>query len=647
MDERIEEFITFVRRHGQVTFEEAERMFSVGRRTIYNYMRRANQYLSGTGEIIVQRGELTFVAANSVATSSAAPQVSADTRRTAPERNSHLVPIDHAERVTWLLQTLLISTEWTTIDQLAERMYVARRTVSHDLRDVERELSHFNLTLEKRPRYGMRVAGTEMMRRLCLVAALGDAINVDEGASPRCFIDGAAKVSSTVALLVAKTLEQETFSINAFALHGLIAHVTVTVMRLRGGSAMTMEGSQLERIVSSREFPVAERLAQALAEEFDCTFPIEDVAYITIHLAGRQSLYDIGDNDVLISDEIWDVVTRMLERVYETYRIDFSSDLELRMNLARHIVPLSVRLHYHMNLDNPMLEDIRAHYPLAFAMAADTSSVLVDAYGVQPSEEEVGYLAMAFVLAIERQESGFAKKRVLLVCASGASTARLLKVRLEREFHDCIAKLDVCDASAAVHTDWTQYDYVFTTVPLPSTPPIPVYEVDNLFDPKDATSLRATLRLGDAETPLRVLFSPRLFFNHVDVPDKQGVLEMLCTAAIREIGLEPSFTALVFQREELAPTAFGNSVAMPHPAAAVSERSFVAVALLEHPIFWNERADTVRAVFLVSPSRTGGRELNTLFGKLAELFSNPELMKRLVTSQTFDTLMSLVEAVGG
>ena len=93
----------------------------------------------------------------------------------------------------------------------------------------------------------------------------------------------------------------------------------------------------------------------------------------------------------------------MVCAVNDEFRFDFSSDLELRMNLARHIGPLGYRLEYHMHMDNPMLPDIKTRFPLAYSMAAGTSQVLERHFGSQPSDEELGYIAMAFALALEQQ----------------------------------------------------------------------------------------------------------------------------------------------------------------------------------------------------------------------------------------------------
>lgn len=496
MDKRIQAFIDAVRARQPLSFEEAKRIFSVSRRTVYNYVHRSNEELK-EARIVIDHGWLRYqtvdgvdgeavggadsktarsadgkafggaadttargadgksrggagvggdgasVPTNALGVASAwapprvaqgtvAPAIPAESlalqgavRPGAPAISK--IPSGRAGRVTYLLRSLLAREDWVTIDELAAQLFITRRTISSDLREVEQELARFDLTLEKRPRYGLRVSGSEMMRRLCLVRALDDATSTG-------ILHGDDDIAPAVSVCVGTVLEETGFSINVLALQSLLAHLAVAVLRARRGAFVSFDPAQLERIAASREYPVAERIAQALGHELHVTLPVEEIAYIAINLAGRQSLYDIGDTDVVISDEVWDVVLRMLNRVFEAYRVDFSGDLELRMNLARHIVPLAVRLHYHMRLDNPLLDDVRMRFPLAFSMAVDASAVLAEQYGERPSDEEVGYLAMAFILALDRKSSGVAKKRVLVVCVSGASTARLLKDRCEREF---------------------------------------------------------------------------------------------------------------------------------------------------------------------------------------------------------------------
>ena len=84
------------------------------------------------------------------------------------------------------------------------------------------------------------------------------------------------------------------------------------------------------------------------------------------------------------------------------------------MSLARHIVPLSVRLHYNLQIENPLLTDIQYRMPLAYLMAMESSTILAKEYEATLSEHEVAYLALAFALALERKRTELPKKNVTL-----------------------------------------------------------------------------------------------------------------------------------------------------------------------------------------------------------------------------------------
>ncbi|MFR3877678.1 MAG: PRD domain-containing protein [Collinsella sp.] len=88
------------------------------------------------------------------------------------------------------------------------------------------------------------------------------------------------------------------------------------------------------------------------------------------------------------------MVSEMLELVWDSYHFDLRGDLELRMNLARHIVlprfASSIAF-----IDNPLLADIKERFTLAYSMALDSSTILAQKYGNRLSDDEVGYIALA------------------------------------------------------------------------------------------------------------------------------------------------------------------------------------------------------------------------------------------------------------
>lgn len=152
-------------------------------------------------------------------------------------------------------------------------------------------LERFHLTIEKRPRYGIRVAGDEMNRRICLASIAVDTRLADDELSGAISPD----MLDTVGACVSDALEAEQYKINPVSHQNLVVHIAIAIARIRKECYVPMEAAHLEHVRGTREYAVAGTVA--------------------------------GEIEL---------------------RFDFRNDAELRMNLARHTMPLIVRLRYNM-----------------------------------------------------------------------------------------------------------------------------------------------------------------------------------------------------------------------------------------------------------------------------------------------------------
>lgn len=625
--------------------------FDISERTLRTYVRRVNEELAGIARVHRHRGGGYSL----LVEDAKAWDTWLESNRTS---TAHTTPSTPAERVAYLVNDLVMRRSWITLDDLSEMLYISKSALSNDLHEVERRLGQFNLTLEKRPRYGLRVSGSEMSRRLCLASSAMETVGDLRVGAPgtggiyRLGSDGAPcpKAFHQIAACVDTVLVESDFHINPVSHQNLLVHISIALLRIEEGCYVPMPAERLEAIGQTHEYEVALSIAREIHERLGIELPEEEVAYIAIHLAGKQALYDAGADgrNLVISDEVWSVVTDMLDSVWAAFRFDFRNDLELRMNLARHIVPLSVRLRYHMNLKNPLLADIRSRYPLAWSMATCSGEEIERHWEARLSDDEVAYIALAFALALERTRGETPRKNVLVVCASGAGSARLLEYRCRREFGEYIDQISTCDVLHLDDADFSHVDYVFSTVPIDRTLPVPVREVSHFFDASEVEGVRQLLRSGDKFDLIERYFDRDLFFPHLDCVTKEEVLDVLCAAAA-EHGVDPSFRDLVFRREEAAATSFGNSVAMPHPLEVASSRTFVTVGLLDRPVDWDGASCMVSAVFLIAFSRgrdrASDRALDSFFGILADLFLDEAAIGRLVREQTWDTLIDVLGTV--
>lgn len=639
------ELVRFIRAHEGIMAEEASEQIGVSTRTLRTYVSRANDALDGVASITLVRGEGYHLdVQDPSALESWLSEWDGSSARGTCKTSE--------ERVSYLLNDLLMRSDWIKLQDLSKALYVSKSALSGDLKKVEERLRAYDLVLEKRSHYGIRVVGGEMSRRLCLAnaaieasrAEVQNSVSGNLGSHMLKTLAGSALKSDeqlieAIASCVTQVSKEHDMQINAAAFQNLLVHIVVALIRISEDCYVPIEQSRLQQIIATAEFRVAEEIAERIAAMTSVTLPREEIAYIAIHLAGKQTIYQSPDGaSLVISDEVWQVVSDMLERVWHVFRFDFRTDLELRMNLARHIQPLSVRLRYNMKLKNPMLEDIKARYPLSFSIAMDASSVIADMYDASLSHDEIGYIALAFELALERSKTVAAKKNILVICASGAGSARLLEYQCRREFGDYIDQVQTCDVLSLDKVDFSRVDYAFTTVPLNRELPVPVREVSCFLDEAEAERTRMMLRKDFHQLGLGAgrYVGKDLFFPHLSVTSKEDVLDFLIDRAMQARRTAVNFRELVLAREKCMATAFGNNIAMPHPIEVASEDAFVCVGLLDEPISWGAEGEKAQAIFLMGFSFDEDGDARSFLDGFTGMLMDAEAIGRIVAEQTWD-----------
>lgn len=630
------ELVAYILEHSGIGTDALASRLGVKERAMRKRILQANDDLSGIAHIVYKRSIPGYMV--EVEDAEAFDAWLANDGHLNP---SSALPATPIERVAYLLQDLLSRTDWITLEELSSMLFVSRSTLSNDLRQVEETLNRFGLELEKRPRHGIRVVGSEMSRRICLASIAVDATLGGEGASS----DSDAAKLDVISRCVDEVLVNDGFKVSSFAHHNLIVHIAIALARIEKGCYVPLDPEQDESILSTREHAVAVHIAEGIGRIFNVELPESEVAYIAIHLASKRLLDSPGDaqdseDNLVITDEAWTLASEMLETVWRAFRFDFRQDVELRMNLARHLMPLSVRLRYHMSLENALLPDIKERFPLAYSMAIDACGVLAEHFGTEPSEDEVGYIALSLALALERSKSDPVLRNVLVVCASGMGSARLLSYQIQQRFKGYIGSIDTCDAAEFDNRDLAGIDYVLTTVPLKRHVSIPVVEVSVFLSEDDRRDIKTAFEALD-EDSARTCFSPALFFPHLPFSTREEVLSFMCAQIAAHEKVAPELEELVWKREEMATTSFGNLVALPHPYEPVSEHTFVAVGLCDREIPWNGKP--VRAVFLVCVANDAGDELEAFYSSMVGLLTKQESIQHLLSDMEFETLLEELE----
>lgn len=164
-------FAAYIRSHPGVSPAGAAKDLGVSVRTVRTYVRRANESMDGFASIALTRGSGYHL---DVLDRDRLDSWLQDARATTRDENVPQAPHD---RVSYLINDLLMRTDWITIEELSRILFVSRATVSNDLKKVDQALDPYGLTIEKRPHYGIRITGPEMAKRVCLAHNISDAMD--------------------------------------------------------------------------------------------------------------------------------------------------------------------------------------------------------------------------------------------------------------------------------------------------------------------------------------------------------------------------------------------------------------------------------------------------------------------------------------
>jgi lichenan operon transcriptional antiterminator len=176
------------------------------------------------------------------------------------------------------------------------------------------------------------------------------------------------------------------------------------------------------------------------------------------------------------------------------------------------MVPLRIRLQYGLRIDNPILQEIKSNYSFPYVVAAHASTVLSEYFHTIVPEAEIGYLALCFALSMKRQDQERHRHNILLVCASGAGSAKLFEYRFREVFGEYLDKVETCNIESLARKDFSQVDYVFSTVPVSVSIPVPVYEVQYFFERHNVAEVERILK-HSGRKGIETYFDKTLFFT--------------------------------------------------------------------------------------------------------------------------------------
>lgn len=546
---------------------------------------------------------------------------------------------EQANRVLYILKRFLLEKEPIKLESLEEELFVSKPKLQNDLKTVREILESYHLKLVSRPHYGTQVEGDEYRKRLCFsnyILSRNSNLNIDNSSFQ--LLD--QKLFEKIKETIIKKVNEYKIEISDIALENLATHITIGCKRIEEGFVI----ENLEHDLTGKypfERIVANEIVKEVEEFTGLKFPKSEIEYIIVHLLGTKLIHKNTLNEFSKFDELGTIIHCMLERLKNELNWDLRDDSEFIQSLTLHIRPAMNRLRYNMNIRNPLLDEIKRKYPSAFEGAAIASRCINEYLGIEVGEHEIAYIALHIGVALERMKTRQKKaKRVIVVCASGVGSARLLFYRLQNEFKDEIDIVATTNFYQLRQYDLSSIDFIISTIPIKEDIGVPVQVVNTFIGEGDIANIRESLSSVKECEEQSYLDESRVFI-HKDFEDKESVIRFLCEELYKQKLVSKDYINSVLEREAVAPTSFGNLVAIPHPLIPETEETFWTVCTLKKPIEWTDK-HMVQFICLLNIRKVPEGDLERMYKRLLALLENSTKVQKVLKSGSAEEIIKIL-----
>lgn len=538
---------------------------------------------------------------------------------------------DQSSRISYIISRLLDSNDYLKSADLADEMYISRSQISNDIKLAKNMLSSYHLTLISKPYYGIKIIGKENDIRNYIIQEKLKIKNLVCDEITHSF--NSHEHIDDINNIVIKILTHSHYIISDIALQNLILHIVTAVNRIKSGHLIHMDSLNISPVYA-HVIEISKNILEKCADIYNFEFNDDEIFFLALNLYGKREF----DKQEFITDEINNLVFLGLYKIKEIFGLDFTSNLNLRISLGLHILPLLTRINTNMQLRNIMTFNIKQKYTLAYDLASTFTNTIIPS-DKKILDDEIAYVALHFVNYID-ENSPQKKKRMLIISSLRRSETILLQNNILRNFPS-IKEVKIIPKNSLSTTNVNNYNVICTTENDIFINNNKIQKISYFFNDADIKKIELLLDGFNGPKDILDCFSEDLFY-YGDAPSKNAVIKRLYEMAYKQGLADEKLYHSIMNHENVTSTYFGNYLAIPHPEIFLSETSFISVAILPKPILWDD--EYVDIVFLVSIQKNNPNAFK-LWSYLSFLISNNTTLEEIKKEPTFQNLSKVISKI--
>ncbi|MEH7329141.1 PTS sugar transporter [Priestia megaterium] len=650
-----------------ISVQELMKQFQVSRRTIYYDIEKINDWLCQQELEFVQYtyGKGFFL--NDQAKDQVAKQI------------SHVIPsayLSVEDRQIYVALMCILRGGKIGTQQLMDETEVSRNTVLQDIKDLKNKWVKKGISLTYSYKDGYEVKGSESDIRNLIYIHITELLSQHQEE----LLKRVMKADYEYSMIYNWLVECEDKLGMAFTdkmLTQLAYMLTCCIQRIGGKRYVDASITRKEELEKTRQYKALQEIESVLG--FD--FPPHEKHYLaTVLLSAKVNVVNQADSD----DWMRSIVKEMVSRFQAYACVVFEDRNRLEQNLYIHLKTAYYRLLYNIHLPNPMLSAIETKYQDIVELTKKALLPLENSLQIRINEDEISYFALHFGGWMKKQEGRQKQKRIVIVCANGIGTSRMLQYQLEQLLTDAelIGPMTVRDYEQFKET----YDLVITTTPLKKRMNVmlvnPILTDDekqrliDLVEPassqlttqaimgiikqhaniQDEPALLANLKLVIQQSKKMVREDKKPMLHEVlqepflqltdSADDWKSAVRLAAKPLLNYEYIEPSYVeAMIKSVEQLGPyIVIAPKVALPHarPEQGVN-RVGMSMLRLKEPVYFSTEKQHGAQLIIVLAATDNETHLKAL-SQLSMMLSENDNIDKLIAMNTKQEMLALIEA---
>ena len=541
------------------------------------------------------------------------------------------IPNSANDRLIYLINKLISEDRYIKLFDVSEEIYTSSKTLSQDLKKVSELLENYNLFLERKPYYGIRLQGNEIDIRNFYIDVLEKRLNEND-------IEDDVKLKIVeIAENISINFRGKNIKISDISLQNLAISFYVTLNRID-------KNYLIEDIIENEDelFKVKKGEIKACINDLKNIFNLKkdmserDIDYLTIRFMTTETMTYSTIKNLDVKD-----IQKLIEDIFfyinVTFKIDLSNDEMLYKNLYTHLIALVIRLRFGIKTQNPLIDDIKKNIPFEYNLSQYVCSRIGEKYSKELSEDEVGYIAVILHMAKEINKRN-RKKNILLICPSGRGISKFLTYTFKNSFSEYLNEINACGLSDLKYINLDEIDIVFSLVDDKLNINKPVYKIKYFLNSDDLENIKKIL--DDNKEYVNSIFTKELFFHFEEEINKKDLISFVSNKFKKYIKFNDDLESLIIEREKLGMTEISEDVAIPHPIHVIPSVNKIAVCLLDKSIKWIN--NEVKIVLFMLINNSNG-ENEKIYKLLTKVVNDKKIIDKILKNSIYENYINILK----